>query len=63
MHYDKCSAVVLANIYRSQRFLISLLPIRDSVIVAVNQEFIDKDQLLQLKSGDEVAIIPPISGG
>lgn len=29
--------------------------------VAVNQDFADDDQLL--KEGDEVALIPPVSGG
>ena len=29
---------------------------------AVNQSFVDEDELI-LKSGDEVALIPPISGG
>lgn len=62
-----CSLVYTCNEYGTLEvmlcFLISLLPIRDSVIVAVNQEYIDKDQLLHLKSDDEVAIIPPISGG
>lgn len=44
-------------------FFFSLLPIQGSVIVAVNQEYTDKEQVIHLKSGDEVAIIPPISGG
>lgn len=29
--------------------------------VAINQEFADDDQIL--KEGDEVALIPPVSGG
>ena len=42
---------------------LSLSPLRESVVVAVNQEYIDKEQVIHLKTGDEVAIIPPISGG
>ncbi|XP_069780435.1 molybdopterin synthase sulfur carrier subunit [Narcine bancroftii] len=38
--------------------------IRDHVILAVRQEYIVLgDQLLFLEPGDEIAVIPPISGG
>nr|XP_009677485.1 PREDICTED: LOW QUALITY PROTEIN: molybdopterin synthase sulfur carrier subunit {ECO:0000255/HAMAP-Rule:MF_03051}-like [Struthio camelus australis] len=41
-----------------------LAVIRDQVIFAVQQEYVLLgDQLLVLHPGDEVAIIPPISGG
>ncbi|NXX22955.1 MOC2A synthase, partial [Podargus strigoides] len=41
-----------------------LAVIRDQVIFAVRQEYVLLgDQLLDLQPGDEVAIIPPISGG
>ncbi|XP_029433417.1 molybdopterin synthase sulfur carrier subunit isoform X2 [Rhinatrema bivittatum] len=41
-----------------------LAAIRDHVVLAVCQEYvIIGDQLLFLQPGDEVAIIPPISGG
>ncbi|RMB95397.1 hypothetical protein DUI87_28118 [Hirundo rustica rustica] len=41
-----------------------LAAIRDQVIFAVRQEYVLLgDQLLVLQPGDEVAIIPPISGG
>ena len=33
----------------------------DALTVAVNEEFVDPDWVL--KAGDEVALIPPISGG
>jgi molybdopterin converting factor subunit 1 len=33
----------------------------DALTVAVNEEFVDSDCVL--KAGDEVALIPPISGG
>lgn len=41
----------------------SLSSIEDSVILAVNEEYITPDQTVQLKPGEEVAVIPPISGG
>lgn len=37
--------------------------IRDSVIISHNQEYCVPGQELVLSAGDEVAIIPPISGG
>uniref|UniRef100_U6CNJ7 Molybdopterin synthase sulfur carrier subunit n=1 Tax=Neovison vison TaxID=452646 RepID=U6CNJ7_NEOVI len=41
-----------------------LADVRNQVIFAVRQEYVELgDQLLQLQSGDEIAIIPPISGG
>ena len=35
----------------------------ESVVLAVNQEYVDREQVLHLRPGDEVAVIPPISGG
>lgn len=32
-------------------------------VLAVNQEYVPPSQDLALKDGDEVAIIPPLSGG
>ncbi|XP_036735098.2 molybdopterin synthase sulfur carrier subunit-like [Manis pentadactyla] len=41
-----------------------LADIRNQVIFAVRQEYVKLgDQLLQLQSGDEIVIIPPISRG
>lgn len=34
-----------------------------SCVFAVNQEYVAPTEDLQLKEGDEVAIIPPLSGG
>jgi molybdopterin synthase catalytic subunit len=39
----------------------SLRGFSDTVLVAVNQEYVDPDT--ELKEGDEVAFIPPVSGG
>lgn len=41
-----------------------LKPVAATVTLAVNQEYIDPEQdETPLKEGDEVAFIPPISGG
>ncbi|KAI8463979.1 MAG: ThiamineS/Molybdopterin converting factor subunit 1 [Monoraphidium minutum] len=32
-------------------------------VLAVNQEYVGLDAALPLKEGDEVALIPPLSGG
>lgn len=37
--------------------------IRDQVILAVNEEFVELDKILVLEDTDVVAIIPPLSGG
>lgn len=45
-------------------FPFRLADVRNQVIFAVRQEYVELgDQLLLLQSGDEIAIIPPISGG
>ena len=41
-----------------------LADVRNQVIFAVRQEYVELgDQLLLLQSGDEIAVIPSISGG
>ena len=40
-----------------------LSQIEKNILIAVNQEYVGSDQTVQLKAGDEVAVIPPISGG
>lgn len=42
----------------------SLEPIKDNIILAVNEEYCtESDTIVTLKEGDEIAIIPPLSGG
>ena len=46
------------------QFFPQLIPIQESFILALNQEYIRADQgLLDLSSVDTIAVIPPISGG
>lgn len=40
----------------------SLHSIKDSFILAVNEEFCTEGAVV-LKNGDEIAVIPPLSGG
>ena len=40
-----------------------LKPVAATITLALNQQYIDPEQDEPLKDGDEVAFIPPISGG
>lgn len=40
-----------------------LKPVAATVTLALNQEYLDPEKDAPLKDGDEVAFIPPISGG
>ena len=43
--------------------LFSIAVIKTVVLLAVNQEYVGSGDTLELHEGDEVAVIPPISGG
>lgn len=43
--------------------IFGLESIRNNVIIAVNEEFISNDVELELCDRDEIAVIPPLSGG
>lgn len=44
--------------------LLRLTTVRDQVVLAVRQEYVTLgDQRVFLRDGDEVAVIPPLSGG
>ncbi|CAN0578591.1 unnamed protein product, partial [Laminaria digitata] len=40
-----------------------LKPVAATVTLALNQEYLDPEEDTPLKDGDEIAFIPPISGG
>ena len=40
-----------------------LAPLADSMVLAVNEDYVDMDSGLTLRAADEVALIPPLSGG
>lgn len=58
---DKSSTSELRRRIAEQ--LPGLKPIASTVTLAVNQEYLQPDADAPLKDGDEVAFIPPISGG
>ncbi len=37
--------------------------IKNSISLALNESYIEMEKVLELKENDELAIIPPISGG
>lgn len=41
----------------------SLLDIKSNIILAINDEYCGANDILNLKERDEIAIIPPLSGG
>lgn len=40
-----------------------LRSVLESCVLALNQEYVSQGEVVQLKDGDEVAVIPPLSGG
>jgi molybdopterin converting factor subunit 1 len=51
----------LGDVYAGLKRIHPALPDRDTVRVAINQEFSDWNSTVS--QGDEVAFIPPVSGG
>ena len=50
----------LAELYPK---LATLVLDEDNITLALNEEYVASGQILSLKTGDTVALIPPISGG
>ncbi|XP_067941837.1 molybdopterin synthase sulfur carrier subunit-like [Watersipora subatra] len=53
------STLVKALIYQ----LPCLEVLQQSVVIAINEEYVDEREPVQLKAEDVIAVIPPISGG
>jgi molybdopterin converting factor subunit 1 len=51
----------VSDVYDAMRVTYPALPPRDSIRAAVNHEFADWNS--RVSKGDEVAFIPPVSGG
>lgn len=54
-----CAHFYFGNTRASHR----LHPVLDTVVLALNEEYVDKDAVLTLQSTDTLALIPPIAGG
>jgi molybdopterin converting factor subunit 1 len=52
--------IKLAQMYPK---LASLVEDEDNITLALNEEYVTSGQILSLKDGDAIALIPPISGG
>jgi molybdopterin converting factor subunit 1 len=55
-----CSSAVIEELKRRVPGLASVLT---ACVMALNQEYLDQGSNHEIKDGDEVAIIPPLSGG
>ena len=40
-----------------------LIPIFQTCLIALNDQYIDREEEINLKNGDEISILPPISAG
>ena len=50
----------LASLYPK---LASLVQDEENITLALNEEYVPAGEIVKLKEGDTVALIPPISGG
>ena len=41
----------------------SLSVISENLILSLNEEYLSRDSVIDAADGDEIAVIPPISGG
>jgi molybdopterin synthase catalytic subunit len=54
------TATLLETLVQAHPGLASVLK---SCVLAVNQEYVEQQEVQPLRHGDEVAVIPPLSGG
>lgn len=70
MGKHEMEAMLSPGPYNSQKLLNEVIsscenlkPLAESVILALNEEYIHKMGEFSLKDRDEIAVIPPLSGG
>ena len=54
-----CSAIYIVYFF----FFFSLSVISENLILSLNEEYLSGDSVIDAADGDEIAVIPPISGG
>eukprot|EP00795_Rhopilema_esculentum_P016995 gene16995-8499_t len=63
-HIDISSVVTGQELLRA---IVTKFPglhiLRENLLLSCNQEYLESDQVVELAGGEEVAVIPPISGG
>ncbi|XP_030380055.1 molybdopterin synthase sulfur carrier subunit [Scaptodrosophila lebanonensis] len=57
------SVVIGSDLLNQLSQFFGLNSVRDSLMLALNERYINLNEELSLCEGDEIAIIPPISGG
>ncbi|KAL1512532.1 hypothetical protein ABEB36_002113 [Hypothenemus hampei] len=57
---EKITCVELLEIIVKER---SLQEIQNSIILSINEQLYHTDDIVNLREGDEIAVIPPLSGG
>lgn len=57
------SPIVSVDLFQEIVDRYSLHDIKNTLVLAWNQEFCDWSETLFLQEGDEIAVIPPLSGG
>jgi molybdopterin converting factor small subunit len=58
-----CARVCVCTLLWFHRWSGRLQVIGKSCVFALNEEYIEDSSLLNLKDGDKLAVVPPISGG
>ena len=58
---SSCSYVELLNLIKAK--FPHLEKLGDAFVLSLNEDYIDEESQVQLNQGDELAVIPPISGG
>ncbi|KAF7280046.1 molybdenum cofactor synthesis 2A [Rhynchophorus ferrugineus] len=60
---EVCRSISCLELINELVKIYSLEKISNNILLSVNEELYQIDSNLSLKEGDEIAIIPPLSGG